>query len=249
MMAYDQQPQNEYSETSAEMRFALAVGTVAAAANLSGALYNLPNMNSFDWIIIWRAGAEFLMWAGGAYALALVVIKVVPGLPAMLLQKAEDVTGLDLDGKPKRDLPTGQPKREQQPQVQPVTRTLEAEPMPLEDEADPFGELPQWIVNVDKMIWADRLNINGHLLDIPQGFNTEWLYTVAEKREAGELDSISPTKLDALGISRWSSAGVAPAAQVVSILETTQCIKSRGDRQPYDWTNEGKKLFPSPTDL
>jgi hypothetical protein len=245
-MTYD----NQYSETSTEMRFAVGVGTVAAAANLSGALYRLPSMETFNAIILWRAGAEFLMWAGGAYVLALVVVKVLPGLPALLLQKAEEATGLDLDGKP--NLPTGQPKREpRRMEAQPVRQPLQVEVIPLEDEADPFEdeELPQWIINTDKLVWGDRLNINGHVMDIPKGFNTEWLYTVAEKREAGELDSISPTKLDALGISRWSSVGVAPAAQVVSILETTQCIKSRGDRQPYDWTNEGKKLFPSPTDL
>ena len=107
MMAYEPQPENEYQETSVQMRCALAVGTAAAAVNVSSALYLLPNMSAFDWIIIWRGVAEFLIWAGGAYALALIIAAIAPGLPALLLQKAEDATGLDLDGnqQPKRDLP------------------------------------------------------------------------------------------------------------------------------------------------
>jgi len=119
----------------------------------------------------------------------------------------------------------------------------------VEAEIDSIDELPQWIINTDRMVWGDRLNINGHPMNIPDGFKTDWLYIVAEKREAGELDTISPTKLDALGISRWANVGDSPAAQVVSILETAGCIKSKGDRQPYDWTDAGKKAFPSPTDL
>lgn len=247
MMAYEQQP--EYKETSAEMRFAGAAFAVAAGLEIAAGLFEMPSMAAWDWIILWRGLSVGLVAAGVAYALALIISIAAPGLPALLLKKAEDVTGLDLDGKP--NLPTGQPKREpRRMEVQPMVRQpLQVEPLPLGDEADPFDELPQWIINTDKMVWADRLNINGHLMDIPTGFDTDWLYTVAEKREAGELDTISPTKLDAFGISRWASVGVAPAAQVVSILEAAGCIKSKGDRQPYDWTDAGKKAFPSPTDL
>jgi hypothetical protein len=235
MMAYNQQPQTEYAETSTEMKFAAAVGVAVAAWQLADQLAAMSSMASWDWIILFRSVAVGLFVGGVAYALAVVVMVIAPGLPALLLQKAEDVTGLDLDGKPKRGLPTGQPKREPRPQVQPVRQPLEVEPMSLEDEADPFEELPQWMVNTDKMVWPDRLNINGHLLDITAGFDTQWLYTVAEKRAAGQLDTISPTRLDSLGISRWSSTGEAPAAQVVAVLEAAECVKSKGDRQPYEW--------------
>ena len=235
MMAYEQQP--EYKETSAEMRFAGAAFAVAAGLEIAAGLFEMSSMAAWDWIILWRGLSVGLVAGGVAYAVALFVAIVAPGLPALLLKKAEDVTGLDLDGKP--NLPTGQPKRE--------PRRVEAQA--VEAEIDSIDELPQWIINTDRMVWGDRLNINNHPMNIPDGFKTDWLYIVAEKREAGELDTISPTKLDSLGISRWANVGDSPAAQVVSILETAGCIKSKGDRQPYDWTDAGKKAFPSPTDL
>jgi hypothetical protein len=240
---------NQYSETSTEMRFAVGVGTVAAAANLSGALYRLPGMETFNTIILWRAGAEFLMWAGGAYVLALVVVTVAPGLPALLLRKAEEATGLDLDGKP--NLPTGQPKREpRRMEAQPVIRQpLEVEVLQIEDDADPFEdeELPQWIVNTDKMVWGDRLNIDGHVMDIPQGFNVEWLYTVAENRWNGKLATISTVALHSIGIERFGN-GNTPASMVLAIFEEAGIITRAGERQPYTWTDAGNRVFPCPSD-
>lgn len=247
MMAYNQQPQQQYSETSTEMKFAVAVFVAVAGWYLADQLAGLSSMAAFDWIILLRAVAVGLFASGIAYALALVAIKVAPGLPALLLKKAEDVTGIDLDGKP--NLPTGQPKREtRRMESQPVVRQpLQVEVLPLEDEADLFEELPQWIINTDKMVWGDRLNINGHLLDIPAGFNTEWLYTVAEKRAAGELETLSLRALDDIKISRWGNGNSSPAAQLINVLEESGCIQSRGTNQPYDWTEGGRKAFPSPT--
>lgn len=248
MMAYDQQPQPEYKETSAEMRFAGAAFTVAAGLEVAAGLFEMSSIAAWDWIILWRGLSVGLVFGGVAYALALIVSIAAPGLPALLLKKAEDVTGLDLDGKP--NLPTGQPKREtRRMESQPVVRQpLQVEPMPLEDEADLFEELPQWIINTDKMVWGDRLNINGHLLDIPAGFNTEWLYTVAEKREAGHLDTLSLRALDDIKISRWGNGNSSPAAQLISVLEESGCIQSRGTNQPYDWTEGGRKAFPGKKD-
>lgn len=245
MMAYDQQP--EYKETSAEMRFAGAAFAVAAGLEVAAGLFEMSSMAAWDWIILWRGLSVGLVAGGVAYALALIISIAAPGLPALLLKKAEDVTGLDLDGKP--NLPTGQPKREpRRMEVQPMVRQpLQVEPLPLEDEADPFDELPQWIINTDKMIWADRLNINGHLMDIPTGFDTDWLYTVAEKRAAGHLESVSLRALNDIGVSRWGNGG-SPAALTIQVLENSGCVQGRGDNQPYIWTEGGRKAFPSPTD-
>lgn len=247
MMAYEQQPQTEYNETSAEMRFAGAAFAVAAGLEIAAGLFDMSSMAAWDWIILWRGLSVGLVAAGVAYALALIISIAAPGLPALLLKKAEDVTGLDLDGKP--NLPTGQPKREpRRMEAQPMVRqALQVEPLPLEDEADPFDELPQWIINTDKMIWADRLNINGKLIDIPQGFNDEWLYKVAEHRWHGKLPTISTVALHNIGIERFGN-GDTPASMVLAVFEAAEIITRAGERQPYTWTDAGHRAFPCPND-
>ena len=85
MMAYDQQPENEYQETSKEMRFATAVFTAVAAGDVVSSLAALPSMAAWDWIFLWRALATGLVAGGVAYAFVLVVVTIAPGLPALLL--------------------------------------------------------------------------------------------------------------------------------------------------------------------
>ena len=245
MMAYEPQPQNEYQETSTEMKFAASVGLAVAAWQVANQMMGMSSMASWDWIILWRSLAIGLFVGGVAYALALIVITIAPGLPALLLKEAEEATGLDL-GQPKRDLPVGQPVREQRQQRQ----QIEIQALPLvDDDTEEFElpELPAYMTRVDKMIWPDRLSINGRIIDMPEGFNTDWLYTVAEKREAGQLETISLRALDDIKISRFGN-GTVPAAMVIEVLEETGCIESMGERQPYSWTDSGKKVFPSPTD-
>ena len=237
-MAYDQQPQTEYSETSTEMRFALAIGTLAAAVNIGGALYQLPSMAAFDWIIVWRAAAEFAAWAGGAYAACVVILAVAPGLPALLLKEAQDATGLNLS-QPKRELPTGQPKREK-------PQRLDFQVLPL-GEDDDLDLLPQWISNTDRMVWGDRLNINGKVMDAPNGFNSDWLYTVAENRWNGKLATISTVALHSIGIERFGN-GDTPASIVLAIFEDAGIITRAGERQPFTWTEAGKRAFPYPAE-
>jgi hypothetical protein len=81
-------------------------------------------------------------------------------------------------------------------------------------------------------------------MDIPQGFNVEWLYTVAEKRMVGGLETVSLRALDDIGISRWGN-GESPAATLIKVLELAECIKNMGERQPYAWTDAGKRSFPT----
>lgn len=239
MMSYERQPENEYQETSTEMRIATAVAVAVAAWEVAGQMRGLPSMAAWDWIILYRAVAIGLFVGGATYAIVLIAIKLAPGLPALLLEKAEAATGLDLDGKPqpKRDLPTGQPKRE-------IRQPLQIETLPLADDEEDSEPLPQWITNTDKMVWGDRLNINNHLMDIPDGFNVDWLYTVAEKRMGGHLETISLRALDDIGISRWGN-GNSPAAQLITVLEESGCIQSLGERQPYSWTDGGNRAFPT----
>jgi hypothetical protein len=91
-----------------------------------------------------------------------------------------------------------------------------------------------------------RMLINGQLIELPEGFDLDWLYTVAEKRAAGQLETISLRALDEIGISRWGN-GSSPANLTISILEESGCLKGRGANQPYDWTDGGRRAFPSPT--
>lgn len=231
----------EYQETSTEMRFAMAIGLTAFAVNVSGALYRLPSMAAFDAIIIWRGVAELLMWGGGAYALSLVILTIAPELPALLMREVEEATGKDL-GTPKRDIPTGQPKRER-------PRPLDEEPA-FEGGGQIVEAAPDWQQRVDAMDYGNgRMLINGHLIELPDGFRIDWLYTVARLRGEGELDkTLSLRNLDDAGVSRWGNGG-SPANLTISVLENSGCLKSRGVNQPCDWTDEGKRVFPSPTDL
>lgn len=245
MMAYEPQPENEYRETSAEMRFATAAFAVAAGLEVAAGLFEMSSMAAWDWIILWRGLAVGVVAGGVAYAVALIIAIVAPGLPALLMQKAEDVTGLDLDGKP--NLPTGQPVRERprRPVVEPLP--LAEEPS-FEDTAVTIEAAPQWQLQVDAMDYGNgRMLINGHLVDLPHGFDPAWLYTVAEKRAAGQLDTVSLRALNDIGVSRWGN-GSSPAALTIQVLENTGCVQGRGDNQPYTWTEGGRKAFPSPTD-
>ena len=250
MMAYEPQPQNEYQETSTELKIATAVFVAVAAWQVADQISGISSMAAWDWIILYRAAAIGLFAGGSTYAILLVIVAIAPGLPALLLQKAEDVTGLDLDGKPqpKWDLPTGQPKRE------PRRRSLEVEPLPLEeapsfeDAAVTIPAAPEWEQRVDAMNYDNgRMLINGQLVELSEDFEIAWLYVVAEKRAAGMLETISTIKLNQVEISRWGDP-ISPAAMVIELLENTGCVKSRGVNQPYDWTDAGKLVFPSPTD-
>lgn len=245
MMAYEPQPENEYRETSAEMRFAMAAFAVAAGLEVAAGLFEMNTIAAWDWIILWRGMAVGLVAGGVAYAVALIIAIVAPGLPALLLQKAEDATGLELDGRP--NLPTGQPKRE--PRPRPVIETLPLVEEPsFEDTGITIEAAPQWKLQVDAMGYGNgRMLINGHLTDLPAGFDLEWLYAVAEKRAAGQLDTVSLRALNDIGVSRWGNGG-SPAALTIQVLESTGCVQGRGDNQPYIWTEGGRKAFPSPTD-
>lgn len=240
MMTYQQQS-DDYKETSTEMRFAMAIFAVAAGLELAAGLYGMNGIAAFDWIIVFRSAAVGLVAGGAAYALALIIATIAPGLPALLLKEVEEATGLDLDGG--ADLPTGQPVRER----------VTVEPLPLveqpafEDTAVSIHAAPEWELRVEEMIYDDRVLINGRLEELPKGFDTAWLYTVARERAAGKLGTVSTIKLDEVGISRWGNGG-SPASLMIQILENTGCVQSRGERQPYDWTDAGKHCFPSPTD-
>lgn len=247
MMAYEPQPENEYRETSAEMRFAMAAFAIAAGLEVAAGLFEMSSIAAWDWIILMRGAAVGLVAGGVAYAVALIVAIVAPGLPALLLQKAEDVTGLELDGKPRRDLPTGQPVRER-PRPRPVVESLSLVEEPsFEDTGITIEAAPQWKLQVDAMDYGNgRMLINGHLIDLPAGFDLAWLYTVAEKRAAGQLDNVSLRALNDIGVSRWGN-GSSPAALTIQVLESTGCVQGRGDNQPCTWTEGGRKTFPSPT--
>lgn len=229
MMAYEQP---EYQETSKEMRFAMAVFTAVAAGEVASHLFGLSGIAGWDWIILWRGLAVGLVAGGAAYAFALLVIAVAPGLPALLLREVEEATGKDLGGS---DKPISEPMRERpKPHI---------EPLPLAES----DLLPPWVLNTDRIVWGDRFNISGKLVDIPDGFDTDWLYQLAEMRYTGKLSEVSLRALDAVGISRFGH-GTAPAAAVLEFLESAELVRSRGDRQPYDWTELGKRIFPCPTE-
>lgn len=233
--------EQHYQETSTEMRFASAVGIASTAWEVARQMVTMTTVASWDWIILYRAVAIGTFLGGVAYALTLVIIAIAPGLPALLLKEVEEATGKSL-GKPTQQ-PQREPKRESQTmqQVAPVPFSYEA--LPLEDDDDEELEpLPQWIINTDKMVWADRLNIGGKVLDIPDGFNTRWLYTVAEKRYSGELETVSTRALHDVGIDRFDGSATA----VLTLLESAELISRAGDRQPYTWTDAGQKLFPHP---
>lgn len=239
MMAYNQ---NEYQEASKELKFAGAVFTAVAAGEIARQLANLSSMAAWDWIILWRGLTIGLVAGGAAYAIALIIVTIAPGLPALLLKEVEEM------GKPKPvrpDLPTGQPKRER-PYIQ--TPPLSDEPT-FEESGVVIEAAPEWQRLVDSMNYGDgRMLINGRLIELPEAFDTDWLYTIAERRAASEMDkTISTIKLNDVGISRWGN-GSSPAAMVIEVLEEARCVQSRGVNQPYDWTDAGKRAFPSPTD-
>lgn len=191
----------EYQETSKEMRFATAIGVSVAAFDVSGSLLGLSSMAAFDWIIVWRAVTYGLAFGGTSYALALIVLAIAPNLPSLLLKEVEEATGKDLG---KSSLPIGQPVRER----------LQVEPLELADNA-PL--LPPWVLAVDKLIYPDgRVFANNHLVDPPDGFNTDWLYSLAEARYTGKLPDVSQRTLDAVGISRFGN-GNSPASLMIEL--------------------------------
>lgn len=207
----------------------VAIGGFLAAFGASAAydMAVLPSMAQFDSLILWRAVAIGFFVAGILYIVSVTFTAVAPALIPLLV-KDEQKT----QPQPKADLPTGQPKRE------PVQHT----------GPEPEPELPQWLQNVDDMVWGDRLHINGRIISRPEKFDKDWLYDVAEARWDGKLESISTPKLHDIGVSRFeTNGGETPAAIVISILEAAGCIRSLGERQGYEWTEAGKTAFPSPT--
>lgn len=237
----EQQP--EYQETSKEMRLAMALFCLAAAADIGKALYNLPNMAAWDWLILYRGVAIGVVVGSIGYAAALIFLAAMPGIVAVLYP--EQTEGPAAQKRTERPLPTGQPKRER-PYIEalPLVEQPTFEAAPGQTiEAD-----PDWQLRVDAMDYGNgRLYINGHLVESPKGFDIEWLYAVARARHEGKLTAVSLRALDEIGISRWGNGG-SPASLTISVLEETDCIEGRGANQPYTWTDGGGRAFPSPTD-
>ncbi len=71
---------------------------------------------------------------------------------------------------------------------------------------------------------------------------------VRAARMRGDLDSISTNSLHAIGVSRFNNMPNTPASKMIDYLCAEGLIERAGERQPYNWTPEGRGAFPSPTD-
>jgi hypothetical protein len=203
---------------------AYRAGYAIFAAVMIGTIFAYDRFPALHW---WLMSAMF-----GVFAYSVAYAVVFSAVAKDALSEVDEVPQPPTKQKAQPTLPTNQPIREKA-----VRQNIEAEEVEV---------LPEHIRRVDKMIWADRLNINGRMVEMPAGFKAEWLYTLAKKRAAGQLETISLRALDDIGISRWGN-GNSPALQVIAVLEKTECIESRGSNQPYVWTGRGSVAFPSPT--
>lgn len=66
-------------------------------------------------------------------------------------------------------------------------------------------------------------------------------------RARGELDNVSTCSLHSIGINRFTNIPDSPAARMIQNLSAEGMIQRAGERQPYRWTDLGRKTFPSPT--
>lgn len=124
-------------------------------------------------------------------------------------------------------------------------------PQPVQvDQPEPtsngYDDTPEWKDHLERHLIGGRLRVGNALVPLPGGFDEQWLRIVAKERWNGNLPTVSLTALHGVGISRFANGDAAPAALVLELFKTANLIISGGDRQPYQWTDAGERVFPSP---
>ena len=106
--------------------------------------------------------------------------------------------------------------------------------------------VPDWEKGMDKRLdVAGYFGVgadggNGRSVLLPDGFDVEFLYMVAEARWGKKLDLVSQRALSDIGISRDSG----DAGNVLAFLQSAGLVETNGINYRHKWTEAGELVFP-----
>ena len=106
--------------------------------------------------------------------------------------------------------------------------------------------VPKWERLIDMRLVHDgyfRVSANaknGRSVVLPDGFDVDFLYKVAEARYDSELKLVSQRALDRIDISRDTG----DAGMVLEFLQSAGLVEEKGKNYQYKWTDVGALVFP-----
>jgi len=112
------------------------------------------------------------------------------------------------------------------------------------EETD-FTEDDEWS---ERHVVGDMFRVSNSMFLLPDGVTFDRLRDVSKARAEGKLPVVSERGLAVAEISRFAERGASnPAKAMIDFLIKTDLLESSRKDQVHQWTELGRRTFPSPT--